>query len=185
MLRPILLLLLCTALARATDLRPIPADSEAAWNTRRAEILKAAQDVMGPLPGAEKRCPLEVKIESETDEGTYLRRLITYASEPGDRTPAWLLIPKPALVGTPAPAVLCLHPTNATIGHDGVVGLGGLPNRAYAKELAERGYVTIAPSYPLLAKYQPDVKQLGWQSGTMKAIWNHMRALDLLDAMPE
>ena len=33
-------------------------------------------------------------------------------------------------------------------------------------ELAERGYVTLAPNYPLLAKYQPDLKALGWQSGT-------------------
>jgi dienelactone hydrolase len=185
MRRLILSLLLAVATASAAELRPIPAQSESAWNARRAEILKAAQDVMGPLPGAEKRCPLEVKIETETDEGTYVRRLISYASEPGDRTPAWLLIPKSALAGQPAPAVLCLHPTNATIGHDGVVGLGGLPNRAYAKELAERGYVTIAPSYPLLAKYQPDVKKLGWESGTMKAIWDHVRALDLLDEMPQ
>lgn len=155
------------------------------WEARRREILSAFQEVAGPLPGPEKRCPLDVKVEGEADAGTYVRRLITYASEPGDRTPAWLLIPKSALAGTPAPAVLCLHPTENRIGHDVVVGLGGLPNRAYAAELAERGYVTIAPSYPLLAKYQPDLEALGWKSGTMKGIWDHVRALDLLDAVPE
>jgi hypothetical protein len=185
MLRLFPLLLILAGNALAADLRPIPAQSEAAWSSRRAEILKAAQEVMGPLPGAEKRCPLDVKIESESDEGTYVRRLIIYASEPGDRTPAWLLIPKAATPGAPVPAVLCLHPTSADIGHDVVVGIGNKANRAYAKELAERGYVTIAPSYPLLAKYQPDLKKLGWQSGTMKAIWDHMRALDLLDGMPQ
>src|SRR4051812_31322656 len=113
--RALVLLLLFVAAASATELRPIPALSEAAWNARRAEILQAAQEVMGPLPGAEKRCPLELRIVSESDEGTYVRRLIDYASEPGDRTPAWLLVPKSASLEKPAPAVLCLHPTNATI----------------------------------------------------------------------
>src|SRR5207248_5205470 len=50
-------------------------------------------------------------------------------------------------------------------------------------ELAERGFVTLAPNYPLLAKYQPDLKALGWQSGTMKAVWDNVRGLDLLDSL--
>ncbi len=162
-----------------------PVRTAADWQHRRAEILKAAQEVMGPLPGPEKRGPLDVKVESEADAGSYVRRLITYASEPGDRTPAWLLIPKSASKEKPAAAVLCLHPTNNDIGHDVVAGLGGKANRGYAAELAERGFITIAPSYPHLAKYWPDLKKLGWQSGTMKAIWNHVRALDLLDEMAE
>jgi dienelactone hydrolase len=184
-LRPLLALTLLAATAAAAELRPIAVTTPEAWPAKREAILAAVQEIMGPLPGAEKRCPLDVKVESETDEGTYVRRLITYASEPGDRTPAWLLIPKSAAAAKPVAGVLCLHPTNAQIGHDGVVGLGGPANRAYAKELAERGYVTIAPSYPLLAKYNPDVKKLGWASGTMKAVWDHIRALDLLDEMPE
>ena len=44
-------------------------------------------------------------------------------------------------------------------------------------ELAERGYVTLAPNYPLLAKYQPDLKKLGWESGTLKAVWDNIRGL--------
>ncbi len=65
-----------------------------------------------------------------------------------------------------------------------VVGLGSKPNRQYASELAERGYVTLAPNYPLLAKYQPDLRALGWQSGTLKAVWDNIRGLDLLDSLP-
>ena len=45
--------------------------------------------------------------------------------------------------------------------------------------------MTIAPSYPLLAKYQPDVFKLSYAGGTMKAIWDNRRALDLLDSMRE
>lgn len=155
------------------------------WQHRRAEVVRGMERVMGILPGADKRCALDVKIEEETDCGSYVRRLITYQSEPGGRVPAYLLIPKAALDGKKkVPGVLCLHPTENNIGHKVVVGLGGKPNRQYASELAERGFVTISPSYPLLANYQPDLKALGWESGTLKAVWDNMRALDVLEALP-
>ena len=44
--------------------------------------------------------------------------------------------------------------------------------------------MVIAPPYPLLADYHPNLKQLGYQSGTMKAIWDNMRALDYLQTLP-
>jgi dienelactone hydrolase len=62
--------------------------------------------------------------------------------------------------------------------------MGLRPNRAYASELAERGFVTLAPSYPLLANYQPDWRALGYESGSMKAIWDNIRALDVLETLP-
>jgi dienelactone hydrolase len=156
------------------------------WTRRRREIIGGMEFVMGKLPGLEKRCPLDVQVEEEVDCGTYVRRLITYASEPGSRVPAYLSIPKGLLKGDgkKARAVLCLHPTDDLAGHGVVVGLGNRPNRAYASELAERGYVTLAPNYPLLAKYQPDLKSLGWESGTLKAVWDNIRGLDLLESLP-
>jgi hypothetical protein len=156
------------------------------WLERRAEILAGMQAVMGRLPGDERRCPLAMEVKEEVDCGRYVRRFITYASEPGSRVPAYLLIPKAALRGDGrrAPAVLCLHGTDNVVGHGVVVGLGGKPNRQYASELAERGYVALAPSYPLLAKYQPDLRALGWESGTLKAVWDNIRGLDLLDSLP-
>src|SRR5882762_713630 len=99
-----------------TESESEPAVAPAQWLKRRREILLAMQDVMGPLPGANKRCPLEVRVEEETDCGSYVRRLISYASEPGARTPAYLCIPKAALNGQPAPAFLCLHPTENSVG---------------------------------------------------------------------
>ena len=162
-----------------------PVRSVRDWLRRREEILRGMQSVMGPLPGSGKRCPLEPRLEEETDAGSHIRRLISYASEPGGRVPAYLLIPK-GLEGSrkQAPAALCLHPTDNKIGHKVVVGLGGRPNRQYAAELAERGYVTLAPSYPLLAGYQPDWRALGYQSGAMKAIWDNIRGLDYLETLP-
>lgn len=156
------------------------------WLRRRAEIVAGAEAIMGQLPGPEKRCPLDMIVEEEQDCGSYVRRLITYASEPGSRVPAYLLIPKSALAdpAKPAPAVICLHGTDNVVGHGTVVGVGNKKNRQYASELAERGFVTLAPNYPLLAKYQPDLKALGWQSGTLKAVWDNIRGLDLLESLP-
>ena len=155
------------------------------WQNRRAEVLRGMQEVMGRLPGDERRVPLEMKGEEETDAGSYLRRLITYQSEPESRTTAYLCIPKDVLAGKrKAPAVLCLHPTDNTVGHKVVVGLGGRAGRQYAAELAERGYVTLSPSYPHLADYYPNLERLGYLSGTMKAIWDNIRGLDLLASLP-
>ncbi len=164
----------------------LPVKTTADWLKRRGEIERGMQAVMGKLPGKEKRCPLDVKVEEEVDAGAYVRRLITYESEPGSRVPAYLCIPKTALQpnAQPVPGVLCLHGTDNVVGHGVVVGLGKRPNRGYAAELAELGFVTLAPNYPLLAKYQPDVKALGWESGTLKAVWDNMRGLDLLESLP-
>lgn len=154
------------------------------WQTRRAEILLAFQSVAGPLPGNEKRCPLEVTIDDEVDCGDYIRRSITYTSEPGSRTPAYLLIPRSILEGKlRASGILCLHQTHPQ-GRKVVVGLGDSPDDEYGVELVRRGYVCLAPSYPLLADYHPDLKALGYQSGTMKGIWDNIRGIDLLESLP-
>lgn len=163
------------------------------WRHRRRTILEAMQHVMGPVPAgdvprgdvpAAPRRPPASRTLDEADMGTYVRRSIAYTVDEGPATPAYLCVPKAALAGAPAPAVLCLHPTDNTIGAGVVIGLGGRPNRQYAAELAERGFVTLAPAYPLLASYQPDVLALGYASGTMKAIHDNVRGLDLLDSLP-
>ena len=162
-----------------------PVTTPADWHKRRAEILRGMQEVMGKLPGEERRVPLEVKVEEEVDAGKYVRRLVTYQSEPESRTPAYLCIPKDVMAGQrEAPAVLCLHPTDNKVGHKVVLGLGGRPGRQYAAELAERGYVTLSPSYPHLADYWPNLGRLGYVSGTMKAIWDNSRGLDLVASLP-
>ena len=171
---------------RGDDGNPWAVRSSKDWQRRRSEILAGVQEVMGRLPSRERSSSLDMKVDEEIDCGSYVRRFITYAAEPNSRVPAYLLVPKAALEkgAKPAPAVLALHPTNNEIGHGVVVGLGGKANRQYAAELAERGYVVLAPSYPLLAKYQPDLAALGWKSGTLKAVWDNIRGLDLLESLP-
>ena len=165
-----------------------PVKSTSDWQRRRSEVVAGMQSVMGPLPGAEKRVPLDVKVEGETDCGTYVRREISYAAEPGARVPAYLLVPKQVLDGKARrPGILAAMPTNNAEGNRPVVGIQGpnsKPGRNYGEELAQRGFVVIVPPYPHLFDYKPDLKGLGYASGTMKAIWDNIRALDVLAATP-
>jgi len=169
---------------RIADGDSVPVRNVADWQKRRASILDAMQQIMGPLPGQEKRCPLEPQISEEADCGDYVRRLVSYTSEPEARVPAYLLIPKKALSdGVRLPAVLGLHQTHSA-GQKVVVGLGNSPNDEYGVELAKRGFVVLAPPYTMLANYWPDLKKLGYQSGTMKSIWDNIRGLDYLSTLP-
>ncbi len=168
---------------RANLLAPVKTRSE--WLKRREEILTGMQQIMGPLPGPERRCPLDVQVKEETDCGSYVRRSLTYASEPRSRVPAHLLIPKSALLSHhKLPGILALHPTDMQYGRRVVLEPLREQYRAYARDLAERGFVVLAPAYPLMADYQPDLKALGYQSGTMKAVWDNERGLDLLQSLP-
>lgn len=132
---------------------------------------------MGPLPASAKQRP-SFRIDSETQDGGLLRRHITI----DDEVPAWLLLP-PNRERRKLPAVLCLHQTTR-IGKDEPAGLGGKPNLHYARELALRGYVTLAPDYPNFGEYRYDPYAHGYASATMKGIVNHMRATSLLASLP-
>jgi pimeloyl-ACP methyl ester carboxylesterase len=160
-----------------------PVETPADWAVRREHVLGHLQEVMGTFPGPERRVDLDWKIRSSHQEKGYVRHKIDFQSEPGDRVPAWLLIPD-GDKGVKRPAMLCLHQT-VEIGKDEPAGLGRNPNLGYAKELAERGYVTIAPDYPNFGEYQRDVYAMGYASASMKAIWNNTRAVDLLVSLPE
>src|SRR5262249_48660552 len=67
---------------RGPDGNPVAVKTPGDWAKRRAEIVRGMESVMGKLPGDEKRCPPDPKTEEEFDCGTYVRRLVTYVSEP-------------------------------------------------------------------------------------------------------
>ena len=162
--------------------REHPVRSPADWARRRAHIVAGMQLVMGPLPDDSRRVPLDVQVIEETTLPRVIRRKISFAAEKGDRVPTWLFLPR-RRQGR-APGVLCLHPTSPR-GKDVVAGLTDRPNRSYALELAQRGIVTLAPDYLNMGDYRCDWRRLGYASATMKGIWNHRRAIDLLAALPE
>ncbi len=163
-----------------------PVTTAADWEIRRGHILAHLQEVMGPLPGKERRVAVDVRVSETHQERGYTRQKISFASEPGDRVPAWLLIPDGGNgdANKRRPAMLCLHQTIA-IGKDEPAGLGTNPDLDYARELAEQGYVTIAPDYPNIGEYQRDVYAMGYASASMKTIWNNIRAVDVVTERPD
>ncbi|WP_397571412.1 alpha/beta hydrolase [Schlesneria sp. T3-172] len=163
-----------------------PVKTRADWKERLTHIRENMQIVMGPLPDESRRVPLDVEVLSEDITDKYIRRKIKFTPEPDDRVPAWLLIPKGIASNERRGAMLCLHQTN-NVGKDEPAGLGGLKSLYYAHELAERGFVCIVPDYPSFGEYPYDFKKQGahYTSGSMKAIWNNIRAVDLLESLPQ
>jgi dienelactone hydrolase len=165
---------------------PVQVRNKEEWKRRRLDTLKNLQRVMGDLP-EKSSSPLDLRILEEERVGRSMRRKITFVSEAfaagPDRVSAYLLIPAGSQ-SKKTPGVLCLHQTTK-IGKGEPAGLGGKPDLHYALELAQRGYVTLAPDYPNFGGYEFDPYANGYASATMKGIVNHRRAIDLLQSLPE
>jgi hypothetical protein len=83
------------------------------------------------------------------------------------------------------PRDTCFHQS----GRYGILEPAGLSGKyAFAKDLAERGYVTLAPAYAAVTEagepYNPYEHGYGSWMGGM-AVWNHIRAIDLLQSLEE
>lgn len=155
------------------------------WEPRRQHIRAAMERVMGPLPNPARRVALDVKVLDEvTLDGGIVRRHLSYQSDATDRVAAYLLMP-PSASNAKRPAMLCLHQTSRD-GKAEPVGVAGNPDLHYALELAQRGYVTLAPDYPGFGESNYDFSpEHGYASGSMKAMWDNIRAVDLLETLPE
>lgn len=163
-----------------------PVATKADWAIRVNHVRANMQLVMGPLPDNSRRVPLDVETVSEERTEKYIRRKVWFTPEPNDHVPAWILIPNDRAADKKTPAMLCLHQTTG-IGKDEPAGLGGLKSLHYAHELAERGFICIVPDYPSFGEYPYDFKKQGahYASGSIKAIWNNIRAVDVLESLPQ
>jgi len=155
--------------------------TRAEWAEWRENVLANMQLVMGPLP-KKRELPLDIIESEKVEQPRFTRIKISFLGGDEDHVPAYLLMPKG--LRRRAPALLCLHQT-IRIGKAEPAGLGGNPNLHYAKELAELGYISLAPDYPDFGEYQFDPYQHNYASTTMKAIRNHMRAIDVLRSLPD
>src|SRR5665647_1797145 len=97
---------------------------------------------LGPSPA---HVELDAEEMEQVDCGSYIRWKIRYSVAPGERVTAFVCVPKEA--ETPTAAVFChhQHAGKFALGKSEVVGLAGDPDQAYASELAEQGFITIAP----------------------------------------
>jgi pimeloyl-ACP methyl ester carboxylesterase len=99
-----------------------------------------------------------------------------------------LYLPAGVKPGEKRAAMLVLHQTSP----QGKLNVGpetNKPNLASAAELVRRGYVVLAPDYPSFGDYKFDFAAMyargKFGSGTMKGIFNHVRAVDVLCERPE
>ncbi|WP_353124843.1 alpha/beta hydrolase [Parapedobacter pyrenivorans] len=150
------------------------------WQTKRSQVLSRMQEVMGVLPDTSGLGIPAVDIVTREPRAGYTLFTIRYQAAPDEWVPAFLYVPTTGSPGERRPAMLVLHSTG-DLGKRIVDGEGTLQNRAYAKELAERGYVVIAPDYPAFGdRMDYNFSTDRYDSGTMKGVFDHMRAVDVL-----
>lgn len=148
----------------------------------RKTILKSMEKVMGKLPSRVQIRPYDINIVDSLDEESFTRYNILFTVAKNEILPLYLYVPHHSDENMKLPAMLVLHETD-NLGRKAVDGQANKPNRAHARELAERGYVVIAPDFPSFgetADYNFETDR--YESGTMKGIFNHMRCIDLLQS---
>ncbi len=120
------------------------------WPELRRRLLDEVMRQLGAFPG--QKVPLDPKIVSEVDCGSYIRRKVSIAVQPDDRMPAYLLIPKD--IKGRVPAVICMYGTTSGAGKDNTVGISGrapgtppVRNQSFALDIVEAGFVAFAPDW--------------------------------------
>ena len=166
----------------AADGKKLPVKSPAEWETKRQQILEGMELAMGELPGRTNLPPLAIQIKDSVQEEFYTRYRIHFTAAENEIVPAYLYIPKGKANGKKRPAMLALHGTGDG-GKNLVDGTNPETKRPVANELAQRGYIVIAPDYPSMGELKDyDFANDRYESATMQAIFNHMRCVDLLQA---
>ncbi len=158
------------------------------WSQQVANLHERMQSVMGQIDENEKAAapvPLEMIVMHQQVRNDIRFRKVQYNLRNRHRMMAWLLTPVDASATNPIPAVLCLHQTNGSIGKDEPVGLLGNPELQYALELSQQGFATLSPDYPSFGEYEHSFRESPFVSGTMQAIVENRRAIDLLQSLPE
>ena len=158
---------------------------------------EARQDLAALVGRQPRQVPLNVETLDSLDCGTYRRDHLVYDADSHMSVPAYLLVPHERR--QPGPAILAQHGHGP--GKDEVVGLAGGdqdgPGNDYAHQLAERGYVVLAPDlrsfgeradFELPDHYRCDhvyayTSLLGYDLFSLD-LWDLARGLDLLCEHP-
>lgn len=158
----------------------IPVRNKADWQKKRQQILDSMQAAMGPVPARDHLPPFNIQFTDSFPSKFYTRYSILFFVAANEQLSANLYIPHQQRANQQFPAMIALHETDS-IGKRSVDGQGSNQNLAYGKELAERGYIVIAPDYPSFGELKDyDFNNSGYRSGVMKSIFDNMRCVDLL-----
>lgn len=151
----------------------------------RKEVVENMQKVMGKLPKRSDLKHSDILVIDSVKEQSFIRYNILFTVEKNEIIPLYLYIPVQTLTPQKLPAMLVLHETDP-LGRKAVDGQGNKANRSHARELAQRGYIVIAPDFPSFGETEDyNFETDRYKSGTMKGIFNHMRCIDLLQSRPD
>ena len=115
----------------------------------RNQILKNMEKVMGKLPQRNSLVPLDILIIDSVKEEQFTRYNLSFSVAKDERLSAYLYVPFQSGNAKKLAAMLILHETDP-LGKGSVDGQSGKPNRAYARELAQRGYVVLLRTIQVL-----------------------------------
>lgn len=179
-------------LSRTPDGRGPRIVSTEEWGVKRAALKETIERYLGH-PDNLQPPGTEVETLEAFPERDFVRYLIRYEAEADDPVTAWLCIP-PDDRRKGGAAIVCQHGTS-DVAKDGEIGLAQKPGRNFARFLATRGYVTLAPDHFCAGQRQPEgvrpyetapfqARHPNW-SAVGKTIHDGRRAVDVLSARPE
>ncbi len=167
------------------------ANKQEAWANRSVSIKANIESVLGPFP---EQIEPSFSITDELErEGIVVQR-IQYSSWDNDIVPALVMFhPDTRKKDTRAPGIMALHQT-APQGKDEVAGLSPRIGMNYGLELAQRGFIVLAPDVlsagerifegheayrtaPFQERY-PEWSMMG------KMIYDHRLGLTVLQSLP-
>lgn len=162
------------------------------WQEKSRALRQTIQACLGK-PVSKPVVSTEMRIVEDHREPDYRRLKVVYSVDEDDDVSAWLLIPPPERRRKGA-AVLCQHGTSPEA-KDTQLGGGLKQGRDFARVLAQRGFITLAPDHFCAGDRQPDgVRPYDTQpfysrhpqwSAIGKTIHDGQCALDVLTALDE
>jgi dienelactone hydrolase len=175
----------------------LPITTVSDWQARRDELRREWTKVLGDFP--KTKASLAPEFLAKEDLPAFTRQKVSYQVEEGVRTDAILLVPKN--VKGRLPGIVLFHPTYSNH-YARVVGLEDKnePERHQAVQLAEHGYVVLAPRCFIYSDLPPSYRRSGeliyvanvryrkerhpsWR-GMTGMTWDGIRALDFLETLP-
>ena len=163
------------------------------WPEIRARLKERILENLGKSPAP--LAPMAAHFEelSRYEEYGFVHIRIKYHVFGNEWAYAVIVLPKNIESIGKAHAVLTIHGTNHEVGKYGMMDPISKPRRAYALELAARGYVTISPDQfgfgeAMLSEEGKDCFNRFYEnypewSLTARRVLGHMRAADVLDAL--
>src|SRR6185437_9547170 len=192
-----------TAGQSAAVLRAAPPRATDAWRTQSQSWRNISNQILGTLSDAPPITPRHETLGRKYDAGKFSMQRHRYSLTDEEWGYAWLLVPHKIATSDNA-AVLALHQTTCS-GKSEVVGLDITPadnpddtaGVTYAAELAERGFITLAPDAIAFGERQSGHRNAKYHSADEffnaqphasvmgKMAFDTSRALDFLQRNPE